>query len=252
MPRMPRRKSRTGIYHVILRGVNRQVIFEEEEDKWTFLRLLKRCKQEDNFELYSYCLMDNHVHLQIQEKDVSLSKTMHRICTKYVIGYNKKYERCGHLFQDRFKSEVVESIHSTLKVLKYIHKNPIRAGLSNDIFHCKWTSINDYIHTPKLVDTEPILQLFSKDNMIAKQSFITYMKEEVEEEYFPTYRKKDPAKLIKETLMKFGFTNSSNLLTLPKQSRDSIIVELKKIKGVSCTDISRLTGIPKNIVYRAK
>ncbi|TLS38639.1 transposase [Pseudalkalibacillus caeni] len=109
MPRKARRKSSTGIYHVILRGINKQTIFEEDEDKRKFLETLKKYKRISQFELYSYCLMDNHVHLLIKESEETVSKALKRISSSYVYWYNMKYERIGHLFQERFKSETVET-----------------------------------------------------------------------------------------------------------------------------------------------
>ena len=109
MPRTARKKSSTGIYHVMLRGINRQSIFEDDEDNEKFLQTIKDCKDVSEFELYGYCLMGNHVHLLLKEGKESLELVFKRIGARYVFWYNWKYRRCGHLFQDRFKSEAVES-----------------------------------------------------------------------------------------------------------------------------------------------
>ena len=117
MPRKARVKSKTGIYHMILRGVNRQVIFESKEDGEKFLDTLKECKKKSGYELYGYCLMNNHIHLLIKENQEDLGTIMKRIGASYVYWYNWKYERVGHLFQDRYKSEVVEDEKYLLNVL---------------------------------------------------------------------------------------------------------------------------------------
>ena len=126
MPRVAREKSKTGIYHIILRAVNRQIIFEEDEDAIKFLETLERYKETSGYEIYAYCLMGNHVHILLKEGKEDLGVTMRRIGASYVYWYNWKYERVGHLFQDRYKSEVVETEKYLLAVLRYIHQNPLK------------------------------------------------------------------------------------------------------------------------------
>ncbi|MGV8147276.1 MAG: transposase [Alkaliphilus sp.] len=121
MPRQKRKISEIGIYHIMIRGINRQMIFEDDEDYCKFLEVLKTTKEKSEFEIYGYCLMGNHVHLLLREGKESLSKVMQRICSCFVYWYNSKYDRYGHLFQERFKSEVVENEAYLITVLRYIH-----------------------------------------------------------------------------------------------------------------------------------
>ncbi|MFB6467278.1 transposase [Cytobacillus sp. Hz8] len=83
-----------------MRGINKQIIFEDDEDKARFLETLNKYTTICKNELYCYCLMDNHIHLLLKESGDSVSKLMKRICSSYVYWYNMKYERCGHLFQE--------------------------------------------------------------------------------------------------------------------------------------------------------
>ena len=110
MPRTERKKSITGIYHVMLRGINKQQIFEDDEDNGKFLQTICDCKALSGFELYGYCLMGNHAHLLMKEGEESLGQVFRRIGARYVYWYNRKYKRCGHLFQDRFRSETIEGV----------------------------------------------------------------------------------------------------------------------------------------------
>ncbi len=107
MPRQARKKSKTGIYHIMVRGINRQNIFEDDEDYSIFIHTIRKNKEKSKFELYGYCIMGNHVHLLSREGKEPLSLTMQRICSSFVFWYNLKYDRVGHLFQERYKSEVV-------------------------------------------------------------------------------------------------------------------------------------------------
>lgn len=131
MPRKARKKSSLCIDHVILRGVNQQIIFEDEYDYQQFIDILRYYKDEGkcSFKLYAYCLMDNHVHLLLEHTTVSLDEIMKRIEIKFVKWYNKRYRRIGHLFQERYKSEPVEDIEYLKIVFRYIHQNPLHAGI---------------------------------------------------------------------------------------------------------------------------
>lgn len=143
MPRRPRRRSESGLYHVMLRGINKQIIFESDDDRYQLLSTLKRFIDANKFVLYGYCVMDNHVHLLIQELEDDISNAIKRICASYVLWYNKKYERSGHLFQERFKSEPVEDDNHFLMTLRYIHRNPLEAGLCKELLDYKWTSYRE-------------------------------------------------------------------------------------------------------------
>ncbi|SLL06994.1 Transposase and inactivated derivatives [Mycobacteroides abscessus subsp. abscessus] len=174
MARNPRKKSVNGIYHIIIRGINRQIIFEDKDDKIQYLKTLKRYKAISKYKLYGYCLMDNHIHLLCKEIDESISDVVKRISSSYVHWYNAKYERSGHLFEGRFKSETVEEVRYFLTVLRYIHQNPLKAGMAKSVLNCKWTSIREYVDNSNLVDTELALQLFSYNEKKALELFKAY------------------------------------------------------------------------------
>ena len=129
MPRQARKKSNSGIYHIILRGVNRQQIFEDNEDYYKFLQVVEESKAISGFELFAYCLMSNHIHLLLKEIQEPIEQIMKRITTRFVYWYNIKYQRSGHLFQDRYKSEPVEDDAYFLTVIRYIHQNPVKAEI---------------------------------------------------------------------------------------------------------------------------
>ena len=126
MARQARKLSRTNIYHVMLRGINRQTIFEDNEDMNYFLSEVKRCKDISDFRLYAFCLMSNHVHLLLE---TNLDMIFRRLGSRYAGWYNRKYGRVGHLFQDRYRSENVETEQYFMTVLRYILQNPMKAGM---------------------------------------------------------------------------------------------------------------------------
>ena len=144
MPRQARQVSRTGIYHLIVRGINREVIFHDDEDRQRYLETLARITTDISATTFGYCLMDNHVHILIKEGSNGISNLMHRLGASYAYYYNWKYERTGHVFQNRFKSESVEDDSYLKTVIRYIHQNPVKAGMVNKPEAYQWSSCHVY------------------------------------------------------------------------------------------------------------
>ncbi|SCL85570.1 MULTISPECIES: transposase [Tissierellales] len=149
-----KKKSSTEIYHAMLRGINGQIIFQDNEDYEKLVQTIREYKEVCGYEIYAYCLMDNYIHLLIKEEKEELGIVFRRIGTKYVYWYNCKYERSGHLFQDRYKSEVVENDKYFLTVLRYIYQNPVKVGIENDIAKYPWSSYNEYLGKKGICDTK--------------------------------------------------------------------------------------------------
>lgn len=252
MPRTARKKSKSGIYHLILRGVNRQTIFEDEEDAERFLHTLEEYKDKSGYKMYGYCLMGNHIHLLIKEEKEDLGIAMRRIGASYVYWYNWKYDRSGHLFQDRYKSEVVENDKYLLAVVRYIHQNPVKAGLVKDFKEYKWSSYSEYINRKRIIDSDFILGIFGKDRMKAISMFETFHKGETDTNCLDideTNRIKDSeaVEIIKKTCK---ISHCIDLQKLDKGERDNYL-KIIKGKGLSTRQIARLTGISRGIILRA-
>lgn len=156
MPRIARQQAQSGIYHIMLRGINRQDIFTEDADRHKFLQLLVDLQQNyddkgrsigSNFTLYAYCLMSNHVHLLYRQGSEGVEQSMKRLEVSYAQYFNKKYGRVGHFFQDRFKSEPCEDFDYFLTLLRYIHQNPVKAGITGSVENYPWSSWSEYICT---------------------------------------------------------------------------------------------------------
>lgn len=175
MARRARRKSRSGIYHVMTRGIDRQAIFRNPEDYEKFRQILKECKTISRYELYAYCLMPNHVHLLIHEAEEGLGKTMQRVGSLYASWFNKKYTRCGHLFQDRFKSETVDDDRYFLTLLRYIHRNPIAAKICRNVADYRWSSYSEIVGRKSFVDPDYPLKLFSDSKRTARLAFMEHV-----------------------------------------------------------------------------
>jgi len=177
MPRVSRKKSQSKIYHIMLRGINQQSIFEDDGDYDKFMDILSTYKRDIGYEIYAYCLMGNHVHLLMKEGKEEISNTVKRIGTSYVHWYNWQYDRKGHLFQDRFKSEAVENDTYLLTALRYVHQNPVKAGLAKNCADYKWSSYIEYIGKEEITDTGFICEMFDKNRDKAIQRFIKFNNE---------------------------------------------------------------------------
>jgi putative transposase len=253
MPSDARKRSDTGIYHLMLRGINRQNIFEDEEDREKLFETLARYKVTSGYEIYSYCFMNNHFHVLLKEKLEPTYLIIKRISSSYVYWYNRKYKQCGHLFQERFKSEAVENNAYLLTALRYIHQNPVKAGLvpDNSLSDQKWSSYQEYISQPTITDIDLALSIYSQDRRLALALFKEYnsaVNDDQCMEDFEKVRVSDDE--VKAILARQGIKNNNQLLKLANPQRDEIIEELKSVKGVTLRQLARITGISKSTIER--
>jgi putative transposase len=251
MPRQARKKSKSGIYHIMLRGINRQVLFEEEEDRAKLLSTLREYKIKSGYRILGYCLMDNHIHLVIQEGKEPIASTMKRIGVSYVFWYNWKNKRSGHLFQDRYKSESIEDDQTLLSVLRYIHQNPIKAGMIENVSEFKWSSYNEYVGMPRIVDTELVLGMFSGNEQTAKVRFAEYTAESCEGKASIEADKRLTDDEARERIQRIVDKTYAEVQQLGKEKRDEILRRIKDIEGLSIRQIARITGFTVNVVARA-
>jgi putative transposase len=246
MPRAARKKSKSGIYHIILRGENRQQIFADNKDREKLLQTLKEVKEKSGCNIFAYCLMSNHIHLLIKENKEPLEIIMRRIGASYVYWYNWRYKRCGHLFQDRFKSEAVEEDEYFLTVIRYIHNNPVKAGIVKNASDYEWSSYRDYLNESGMTDTEFAIELFG-----GLQGLKSYHEEESS---VPCLEMEDDRRLTDEEAQeiiktKCGMSNCLQLSNMEQVQRDRIIAELKE-EGLSTRQIARLTEISRSIILK--
>lgn len=181
MPRTARLKSSSGIYHVMMRSISDIKLFRNIIDKEFFLKLLKKYKESFLFNIYSYCIMDTHVHLVINSNGADVSKFMHNINQCYAQYYNKKYNRTGHVFGDRFKSTVANSDASILSMTAYVHNNPKDIkGYRNCVENYNYSSFSIYIgrfiDKYNLIDKDFILRYFNLDPILAAKNYYTFVK----------------------------------------------------------------------------
>jgi len=235
----------------MVRGINKHEIFLSRDEKAEYLRRLAELKQQTDVEILSFCVMDNHAHLLLfePEEDACISKLMLRLNCGYANWYNRRHGRIGPLFQDRFRSEIIESEAQLLAVVRYIHQNPMEIGRS--VAH--WTSYRDFMSGSGIADTDRVLSAFSANREEAREDFSEFVTRE-KEEYQGFV---EPLQLMKTDLQArslveeaVGQGRASKLIRLDRVNRD---LELKKLKdaGLSIRQISKVTGISIGVIARA-
>lgn len=260
MPRAARQKGEFQTYHIIQRGNERRNIFLSDDDRTRFLDILAKVKKKYNFNLEAYCLMDNHIHLLIDDNGNDISKIVKSINVSYVYYFNHGYQRVGHLFQDRFKSELVAKDDYLLAISAYIHNNPVKAGMVKTPEIYEWSSMKYYLgkeeEHPELVNPGRILGIFSEDKKKAVNEYYRYVLKyepqiemlDIDEDkllylkekgtYIGTFNEAN--ELVKMELAAIG--KEENDLVRDKELRKEMIVKLRKNSSLNLREIGQLCG----------
>jgi putative transposase len=140
MPRKPREEVEDGIHHVFARGNNREAIYRDDADREVYLTALRMTVTRAQWHCLAYCLMDNHMHLLIQTPKANLGPGMQRLHGLYARQFNDRYDRCGHVFQGRYRNKRVVADEQLWTVTRYIARNPVEAGLCAAAPDWRWSS----------------------------------------------------------------------------------------------------------------
>jgi REP element-mobilizing transposase RayT len=182
MARQARQESGTGYYHVMMRGINREFLFKRDSDKAYYMELVREQQVNRMLELLAWCVMDNHVHMIVKAEKEEMSKAIKIISLKFAAHYNREHKRIGPVFGDRFRSENIEDDKYLLGALRYVHLNPVKAKLVNDMAAYRWSSFVEYLGQAHYVtdgQKAVALELFGGD----LQRFITFHAQEDDSEY---------------------------------------------------------------------
>ncbi len=258
MPRRSRDRSPLNCYHIITRGINKQDIFFDDNDRKKFIKEISRTKEKYEYELYAYVLMPNHVHMLIKETNHSISNIMRSLLVSYAEYINKKYDRIGYVFQDRFNSRPVENDIYLKNVVRYIHLNPQKAGIS-PYNKYRWSSYQDYLKNDNsFINIEKVKNKFEFTNDNFRTVFMQFHNEQNEcniDEEIIEYEIKNVLEdeelyaIIKE---KIGEKEVHNLHRFQKEYRDKILMRIFEIKGTNCAQISRVTGVNRKLILNCR
>jgi len=179
-------------YHVMNRGRRGDEIFSETDDFDGFIRLLSESAELWNVKVGAYCLMTNHYHLLIQTPKGNLSRFMRHLGGVYTQRYNRLHGYDGNLFRGRYKAILVEEDNYLLELVRYIHRNPLRAGIATTIEQYQWSSHHSYLSAEKSnwIYKEFILKMFSNDYKQSYHAYLEFLAKEDSEEISMFYEKK--------------------------------------------------------------
>ena len=239
MSRIARKYSESGIYHVMFRGINKQKIFLESWDYKKMVEILAMLKEEIDFQLYAYCLMSNHAHFIIKENSPGeISKIMHRLLTKYSRWFNIKYERTGTLMENRYKSKVVDVDEYFVHVIRYVHQNPVKGGLVENIADYPWSSYGDYVSEKESLTDKAFLF-----EMMPKHEFIPFhaIEEEMDFELSDSVKPTDDD--LVQALSKMGITDVKQLEYMHPEQFADVVNQLRE--KFSDRHIARVTGVSR-------
>jgi putative transposase len=167
------------ISHITQRAAGKEPLFLEDSDYLTMLGLLKESAERFNLCYYALCLMPNHVHMLLEPQERNLAEAMRSVFSRYAAKFNRKYERRGHLFGGPYRQSVCLDSTYLLTASVYIHLNPVRAGLVDDVNSYRWSSASLYCRDKpedSFIDSSQVLQLVHDDESTARKQYRQILK----------------------------------------------------------------------------
>lgn len=244
MPRVSRKSLKSNYFHIITQGIEKRYIFEKENHKKTYKKLLLEKLELYDLSILAYCIMDNHAHILIHTKEIeTLSKYMQSVNTSFAIYYNKSNKRVGYVFGNRFKSEEIKTLSHLHRTFIYIHLNPVAAGMCQYPYQYFYSSYNDYIKMKSIASADNIeLLKFVPENFSKVFEFIHSIRVKgIEYEKIRTKRIKEER--IEEYIKK----NKIIDVIFQSEKIKKMIVDLKKEK-ISFSQIASFLNLtPKRL-----
>ena len=233
----------------MMRGINRQVIFQSDADRRHFITILGECKEISGFKLHAFCLMPNHLHLLLEPAgDEPLEIIFKRIGSRYAVWYNRKYQRVGHLFQDRFRSENVETDRYYMTVLRYILQNPMKAGMESKPGTYRWSSYLAYEKGGgQLTDTAYAEKMFG-----GREALIDFVNQANDDEALDDTETRwrmtdEEAEEVFRDIT--GCASAEEIREMEKEKKEEYIRQTY-LSGVSVNQMSKMTGMARITLQR--
>lgn len=251
MSRQARQYCESGIYHVMMRGSSHQPIFASDDDKRLAVGLLQKKTAEAECKIYAYCVLDNHLHILIRGEGVGLSTAIKKFGISYASYYNSTYNKIGHVFQDRFRSECISNDAHLVTVLRYIHFNPEKAKI------CKmedypWSSYPSYLEGKHSDGMRELLEYFAPEYKKALDNFRLFHQEVIAEDAVS-------AKIKEVDYDMAGRVLAENIKLLrriaagdkiDKNELKPLLKELHEEAGLSLRQIAVRTGLNRELVRK--
>jgi putative transposase len=226
-------------YHVMNRGRRGENVFETKADYWSFIELLEELNEIFNVKVAAYCLMSNHYHLLVQTPEANLARSMRHLDGVYTQRYNKRHGFDGQLFRGRYKSILIESDSYALELVRYIHRNPLEAGLVENLQKYQWSTHKIYLSSAdkwKWLHKDYILKLFSKSKPESIRLYKQFVLKETPEHINKIFSRKNLPAIIGTKpfvdRIKEKFFNMKDFEDVPATRR--LAPDISKIKFAVC------------------
>lgn len=267
MPRTARKKAQKLPYHVYGRSISEVALYKNDKDKLKFISIIKKYQILYKFRIYGYCLMDTHYHLIIDANGADISEIMHSINFVYALYFNKRHKRHGHLFQDRFKSKIVENNEYLLALSAYVHNNATDIpGYENRPEEYAFSSLGVYLglkHDPyEMVEDDLIMGLFNKVPKFARKNYLSFVykcddkkfKEEVEFQNEKTEYRSERKILVRDYKEEDIVEFISSKMDVPKaklyakhcreivNAKALLVVLMRSLCNYKCNTICKILG----------
>jgi putative transposase len=257
MARKPRLHVPGGVYHVILRGNARQNIFFDDEDRSAFYRLLDEGARRFELRVHAFCLMSNHVHLAVQVGAIGLPQPLQNLAFRYAQHVNRGRGRVGHLFQGRYKALLVDSDSYLLELVRYIHLNPVRAGLVPGPADYAHSGHAGYIGCSRFsfLTTDWVLAQFGGHESVARERYAAFIAHGIAESHRPDFHV-GPVEsrvigadcFVERALHAAGMQARAR----PAPSLDAIVQQICADSGLADDELSRPGKARDAVCVRAK
>jgi putative transposase len=264
-----------GIYHIIQRAPGIDILFLDEEDYNCMFNLLKNTARQFNLKLLAFAFLPNHIHLLVQISEPNLSEAMHSLFTRYAMYFNEKYKRKGHVFGSIYKAFLCLNDSYLITLSVYIHLNPIKAKLSNNIYDYNWSSLKYYL--PPVIKNpfiwnRAVLSLFGEDINSAAQKYKELLEECVRiKGWSPILEKKFLYKFRMKVIKKISMMNwkskiksqeikeeielqkrMDKWMRKERRRKEEALETIKELmaQGYRVEDIASRLGVHKSTLYR--
>lgn len=251
MPRHAREIGSSSVFHVVSRGCSRQIIFEDDNDRAFFMTRLRTCLKSCDGVLLCWCLMDNHFHLLVKMENGRLSDFMHHLLSGYAGYFNRLHGRSGPLFEGRFKSEPVDTDSYFLDVVRYIHRNPVKAGISRGLSY-SWSSYDILAASDaSWRDGSFVVEIFGGAEQFKKFHLVENEGAHVMDVSQRVRRLFSDREALSVAKSALEGADPGLLKGCDRRVRDSGVAKLKGA-GLTVRQIQRITGISLGTISRAK
>lgn len=250
MPRKARKNLKMSFLHVMTQGINKEYIFNTECEIKKYLELLEQNSKKFNIKIIAYCIMNNHAHLLVYTEQIKdISEFMRRVNTIYAMYYNKKKNRCGYVFRNRYRAEEIYTEKHLISCINYIHNNPVKAGICKEKKNYKYSSYNDYVNKKRFVNDELIANYLECNGInyrnVINSNFECYnfIEYEIKKE-----RKENKEKIISNFIQ----TNNMELEKLinDRDKLKNLVIQLYEECNMTQKEIAERLGINRSKVQR--